>query len=69
MFNILFHTAYFRTPGVPQAMIDTEVWVPFDREEPVTSQTMADAGSLGITGRWVFMKHPSNFTSTFTWYT
>ncbi|XP_020623453.1 uncharacterized protein LOC110060978 [Orbicella faveolata] len=40
-----------RTPGVPQVMIDTEVWVPFDREEPVKSQKMVDVGSLGITGR------------------
>ena len=48
----LSHTVN-RTPGVPQAMIDTEVWVPFDREEPVKSQTMVDAGSSGITGRWV----------------
>jgi len=42
-----------RTPGVPQAMIDTEVWVPFDRQEPGKSQTMEEAGSLGIMGRWV----------------
>lgn len=42
-----------RTPGVPQAMIDTEVWIPFDRDEPMKSQMMVDAGSLGITGRWV----------------
>ena len=42
-----------RTPGVPQAMIDTEVWVPFDRDEPVKSPMMVDAGSLGITGRSV----------------
>ena len=34
-------------------MIDTEVWVPFDHEEPVKSEMMADAGSLGITGRLV----------------
>jgi len=32
-------------------MIDPEVWVPFDRQEPVECATAVDVGSLGITGR------------------
>jgi len=40
------------TPGVPRPMIDPEVWVPFDRQEPVECATAVDVGSLGITGRY-----------------
>lgn len=35
-------------------MIDPEVWVPFDRQEPLKSATLVDIGSLGITGRYVW---------------
>ncbi|PFX22226.1 Gamma-aminobutyric acid type B receptor subunit 1 [Stylophora pistillata] len=32
-------------------MIDTEVWVPFDREYHVGNEVLMDAGSIGFTGR------------------
>ena len=56
-FEYLFNYPDYRFSGVPQAMIDTEVWVPFDREYPAENEVVADVGSIGFTGRLVIGKH------------